>query len=110
MPRGGFKPAGASSERLLEFDTCSNPLGHHGRLNYTFLKITFLVDQSTWTTFSFVVLIVQLDRYNSDKVVRVKYSWQNIAIHKQPILEVSFRKHKNIFCGKFVVEKDMRRT
>ena len=31
MPEAGFKP-GSLSECLLEFDTRSNPLGHHGRL------------------------------------------------------------------------------
>ena len=29
-PQAVFK-LGAPSERLLEFDTCSNPLSHHGR-------------------------------------------------------------------------------
>ena len=31
-PEQGFKP-GSSSECLLEFDTRSKPLGHHGRLS-----------------------------------------------------------------------------
>ena len=30
MPRAGFEP-GSLSDRLLEFDTRSEPLGHHGR-------------------------------------------------------------------------------
>ena len=30
MPPVGFEP-GSLSERLLEFDTRSKPLGHHGR-------------------------------------------------------------------------------
>ena len=33
MDQAGFKP-GSLSERLLEFDTRSEPLGHHGRFEY----------------------------------------------------------------------------
>ena len=34
MPRGGLEPE-SFSEHLLEFDTCSKPLGHHGWLCLT---------------------------------------------------------------------------
>ena len=36
-PEQGFKP-GSSSECLLEFDTRSKPLGHHGRLVFTIIE------------------------------------------------------------------------
>ena len=36
MPRAGFEP-GSLSERLLEFDTRSKQLGHHGRLSNTLI-------------------------------------------------------------------------
>ena len=43
MPLAGFEP-GSLSERLLEFDTRSKPLGHHGRFypTATYFKEKFL--------------------------------------------------------------------
>ena len=40
MLRAGFKP-GSLSEHLLEFDTCSKPLGHHGRFSTCFIPLRF---------------------------------------------------------------------
>ena len=47
MSQAGFEP-GSSREGLLEFDTYSKPLGHHGRLDSVFvykdLNMTLMKD------------------------------------------------------------------
>ena len=42
-PEQGFEP-GSSSESLFEFDTCSKPLGHHGRFIHQFKPPIFLTN------------------------------------------------------------------
>ena len=50
-PDRGFEP-GSSSECLLEFDTCSKPLGHHGQLYYLIYhtEIFFILGQKRKST------------------------------------------------------------
>ena len=42
-PSSGIQ-TGASTERLLEFDGCSNPLGHHGWFNTNLKKLKIIIN------------------------------------------------------------------
>ena len=47
MPRAGFEP-GSLSEHLLEFDTRSKLLGHHGRLTSIDIHLQKFQQTVTW--------------------------------------------------------------
>ena len=74
--QAGFEP-GALSERLLEFDARSNPLGHHGSLmqyyftiKYRFKKCSFQTKAFAREGKSYTWLIPSLQKFRAEKKLK----------------------------------------